>query len=95
MLITLWESAPWWQLVCPCACHFVECVVDWIWLPKDDTSLFVAGTAPGRAVLPPDWQFMAARIDFSRGSTAGTLGNRERCIRGGCPACGTLSWSKH
>ncbi len=64
MLIPFWKSAPWWQLVCPDACHFAECVVDWVWLPRDDPSLFVAGTAPGRAVLPPVWQFMAVRLDF-------------------------------
>ncbi len=78
MLIPLWESAPWWQLVSPDACHFAECVLNWVWLLRDDPSLFVAGTTPGRAVLPPDWQFMAVRLDFSRDSTAGTLGKRER-----------------
>ncbi len=94
MLIPLWESAPWWQLVCPDAAHFAECVVDWVWLHRDDLALFVAGTTPGRAVLTPDWQFMAVRTDFSGGTSAGTLGKRERCIRGGCPACGSLSWRR-
>ena len=48
------ESAPWWQLVCPDTVHFANNAVDWVWLPTDDSSLFVAGTAPGRVVLPPD-----------------------------------------
>ena len=64
MLIPLWESAPWWQLVCPDDAHFAECVVDWVWLPMDDLALFVAGTTPGRAALPLVWQFMAVMIDF-------------------------------
>ena len=94
MLIPLWESTPWWQLACPDAAHFAECVVDWVWLPRSDPALFVAGTAPGRAVLPPDWKFMAVRIDFLGGNSTDTLGKRERCNRGGCPACGNLSWSR-
>ena len=49
------------------AAHFADCVVDWVWLPKDDPALFVAGTTPGRAVLPPVWQFTAVRIDFLGG----------------------------
>ena len=73
--------------MCPDACHFVECVVDLVWLPKDDSSLFVADTTPRRAVLPPDWPFMAVSLDFSRESTAITLGKRERCISGGCSVC--------
>ena len=71
--------------MCPDACHFAECVVGWVWLPMDDPSLFLAGTTPGRAVLPPDWKFMAARLDFRGGTTVGAIGKRERCIRGGCP----------
>ncbi len=94
MPIPLWESAPWWQLVCPDAAHLAECVVDRVGLPRDDPALFVAGTAPGRVVLPPDRQFMAVMIVFSGGTLAGTLGKRERCIRGGCSACGNLSWSR-
>ena len=54
MMIPIWESAPWWHLVFPDANHFVDCVVDWFLLPRGDPSLFVAGTAPSRDVLPPD-----------------------------------------
>ena len=46
MLIPLWESAPWWHLVCPDTNNFSKYVVDWVWLPRDDQTLFVAGNAP-------------------------------------------------
>ena len=94
MLIPLWESAPWWQLICPDIGHFADNVVDWVWLPRDDSSLFVAGTAPGRAVLPPDWLVMAVRVDFKEPRSAPFLNKRDRCIRGGCPDCGSLSWHR-
>ena len=85
MLIPLWESAPWWQLICPDTNHFADIVVDWVWLPMDDSSLFMAGTALGRAVLPRDWPVMAVRVDFTEPRSAPFLGKRDRCIRGGAP----------
>ena len=81
MLIPLLESAPWWQLVCPYTDHFADNVVDWVWLPINDSSLFVAGTAPRRAVLPPDWPVMAVRVDFTEPRFAPFLNKRDRCIR--------------
>ena len=54
MLIPFWESAPWWQLVCPDTNYFCNNVVDLAWLPRDDPTLFETGTAPGRSVLPPN-----------------------------------------
>ena len=85
MLVPQWESATWWGLIVPDAAHFSEEVVDWTWLPKGDPSLFVPGGAPGgREVLPPDWQIMAVRFDFSPGGDLRRIPLRDRCIRGGC-----------
>jgi hypothetical protein len=94
MLIPLWESAPWWHLVCPDVSHLFDRVVDWLPLPKGDPSLFVAGTAPGRAVLPPDWPILTDRLDFSGTRSSTPLSKRERCFRGGCSACGKRSWHR-
>ncbi len=96
MLIPLWDSAPWWQLVCPDTNHFSEFVLDWVALPRGDPSLFVAGTAPGRSVPSPDWPTMAVRVDFreARLSSAPLLNKSERCIRGGCSDCGSRSWRR-
>ena len=54
MVIPLWESAKWWRLVVPDVAHFVEAVVDMVWLPMSGHDLFVPGTTPGRAIEPPD-----------------------------------------
>ncbi len=54
MLIPLWKSAPRWQLVCPDTNHFSNNMDDWVWLPRDDPTLFEAGIAPERSVLPHD-----------------------------------------
>ncbi len=69
--------------------HFADNVVDWVWLPRDDPSLFVAGTAPGRAVLPPDWPVMAVRVDFTETRSPILLNKRERCIRGAAEVAAT------
>ena len=95
MLIPLWESAPWWQLVCPNTNHFSNNVVDWVWLPSDDLSLLVAVTAPRRAVLLHDWPVMAVRVDFMETRSSPLLSKRERCIREGFPDYGCLSWHRH
>ena len=94
MLIPLWESAPWWHLVCPDASHLSDCVVDWLPLPRGDPSVFVAGTAPGRAILPPDWQIWAVRLDFSGTQSSPVLTRRDRCFRGGCSSCNSRSWHR-
>ena len=96
MLIPLWDSAPWWQLVCPDTNHFSEFVVDWVALPRGDPSLFVAGSAPGRSVLPPDRPTMAVRVDFREAqfSSVPLLHKRERCVRGGSSVCGSRSWRR-
>jgi len=55
MLVTLWECVTWWGLAVPDAAHFSEEVVDWVWLPRGNPSLFIPGGAPGgRNILPPD-----------------------------------------
>ena len=94
MLIPIWESAPWGHLVCPDASHFADCVVDWFSLPRGDPSLFVAGTAPGRTVLPPVWPILADRLDISGFESSPSLFKRDSCFRGGCPACGSRSWHR-
>ncbi len=56
----LWTSATWGHLIAPNALHLSEFVVDWIWLPWNDHSLFVEVAAPnGRATSPPSWRIMA------------------------------------
>ena len=91
MLIPLWDSAPWWQLMCPDTNHFSDNVVDWVWLPRDDLTLFEAGIAPGRSVLPPDGTTMAVRVEFTEPMSYPLLSKRNRCVRGGCPGCDSSS----
>ena len=56
LLVPLWESATWWTLLVPNANHFAKAVVDWVWLPMMEPTLFVPGVGPtGREVTPPDW----------------------------------------
>ncbi len=86
MLIPLRESATWWRLVVPDAAHFVEAVVDWVWLPRSDPDLFIPGTAPGRAIEPPDWPIMAVRIDFLASGDQRRIPLRDRCVHVGCSA---------
>jgi hypothetical protein len=75
----------------PDAIYFTEAVVDWVWLPKMEPTLFVPGVGPnGRDVTPPDWPFMAVRVDFSDGATLRRIPLRERWVRGGCDACRSL-----
>jgi hypothetical protein len=94
MLIPAWESATWWRLLVPDGVHFAEAVVDWVWLPRSDPDLFVPGTAPGRTIEPPDWPVMAVRIDFSAGGDRRRIPLRDRCLRGGCSACGSRTWHR-
>jgi hypothetical protein len=94
MLIPAWESATWWRLLVPDGVHFAEAVVDWVWLPRSDPDLFVPGTAPGRTIEPPDWPVMAVRIDFSAGGDRRRIPLRNRCLRGGCSACGSRTWHR-
>ena len=55
MLVRLWRPATWWGLVAPDGAHFSKKVVNWVWLPRDDPSLFVMGSAPGgRDIVPPN-----------------------------------------
>ena len=81
-MIPLLKSAPGWQLICPDTNHVADNVVDWMWLPRDDPSLFVAGIAPGRAVLPPDWPVMAVRVDFTESRSSSARGS---VASGGAP----------
>jgi hypothetical protein len=80
MIIPLWESAPWWQLVCPNTEHFSNNVVDWVWLPRNDPTLFEAGTDPGWSILPPDWPTMTDRVDFAEPRSSPLLNKRSRCV---------------
>ncbi len=54
-----------------------------MWLPRDNPSLFVAGTTPDTSVLPPEWHIVADRVDFRELRASPLLTKRERCIRGG------------
>ena len=65
MFIPVWESATCWHLVAPDMVHLYDEVIDWVWLPRADPAFFIHGAAPGRQFVPPDWQVMAVRLDFS------------------------------
>ena len=45
IIVPLWTSATWWHLIAPDAFHLPEYVIDWVWLPRNDPSLFVKGVA--------------------------------------------------
>jgi hypothetical protein len=69
LLVPMWESATWWTLMMPCAIHFDEAVVDWVWLPRTEPSLFMPGIGSGgRDIVPPCWPIMAVRVDFLAGA---------------------------
>jgi hypothetical protein len=56
IIVPLWTSATWWHLIAPDAFHLSEYVIDWVWLPRNDASLFVKGVAQnGWDVSPPNW----------------------------------------
>ena len=52
LLVPLWESATWWTLLVPDAIHFVEAVVDWVWLPKMEPTFLCRGSARPEGTLP-------------------------------------------
>ncbi len=45
IIVPLWTSATWWHLIALDAFHLFEYVIDWVWLPRNDPSLFVKGVA--------------------------------------------------
>jgi hypothetical protein len=96
IIAPLWTSSIWWHLIVPDAIYLSNHVVDWMWLPRNDASLFVPGQTPGgRVVFPPDWQVMAFRVDFSSNQPACVLSKRERCIHEGCYACASNTWKRN
>jgi hypothetical protein len=95
IIVPLWTSATWWHLIAPDAFHLSEFVVDWVWLPRNDSSLFVQGKAQnGRTIDPPNWQLMALRVDFSSNNSFVKLSKRDRCIKEGCRSCSSNSWKR-
>ena len=95
VLVPLWQSATWWGLLAPDGAHFSDEVVDWVWLPRGDSSLFVPGSGPGgKDVVPPDWPVMAVRVDFSAGGDLRRIPLRDRCVHGGCVACRSSTWHR-
>ena len=56
LVVPLWTSATLWQSIALDAKHFSKFVIDWMWLPMKDSSLFVSGqAASGRLISPPSW----------------------------------------
>ena len=95
LLVPLWESANWWTLFVPDAIHFAEAVVNWVWLPKIEPTLFVPGVGPTeRDVTPLAWPTMAVRVDFSAGATLCRLPLRDIYVCGGCDVCRSLKWHR-
>jgi hypothetical protein len=94
LIVPYWTSATWWHLVAPDAMHLSNSIVDWLWLPRNDSSLFVQGTSSvGNPISPPNWEIMAIRVDFSS-SNSFKLSKRDRCIQEGCRACSSHSWTR-
>ena len=95
LVAPFWQSATWWRLLAPDASHLSEFVVDWVWLPREDPSLFLPGAGSGnsRPVAPPNWHVLAVRLDFSpqRGPP---LSRRDRCLHEGCRSCASRSWHR-
>ncbi len=89
LLVPNGESSNWWHLVVPDGPHLSEYVVDRVWLPRDDPSLFIGGETPGRMILSPNGPLMAVRVDFSQGEghSRRILSKRDRCLQGGGKAC--------
>jgi hypothetical protein len=95
VIVPLWESSTWWGLVVPDSVHLADEVVDWVWLDRSDPDLFVHGSAPGgRAVVPPDWPLLAVRVDFSEAGANRRISLRDRCLKGGCGVCRSISWHR-
>ena len=95
MIVPLWESSIWWGMVVPDSLHLDYEVVDWVWLVCSDPDLFVPGSAPGgRAVVPPDWPLLAVRVDFSEAGANRRISLRDRCLKGGCGVCRSISWHR-
>ncbi len=93
--VPLWDSATSWTLLVPDVINFAEAVVDWVWLPMMEPTLFVPGVGPTeRDVTPPDWAIMEVRVDFSAGAALRQISLRDRCVRGGCDACRSLKWHR-
>jgi hypothetical protein len=95
IIVPLWTSATWCHLIAPDVFHLSEFVVDWVWLPRNDPSLFVQGVAQnGRAINPPSWQIMALRVDFSSNNSFVKLSKWDNCIQEGCRSCSSNSWKR-
>ncbi len=96
VLFSLWESATWrGGLVMPDGAHFSEEVVDWVWLPRNDPSLFVPSATPGgKDIVPSDRLDKAVHIDFVTGGDLKRIPLRDRCVHGGCSTCRCLTWHR-
>ena len=95
LIVPFWTSATLEHLIAPDAKHFSELVIDCMWLPMNDSSLFVSGkTASGCIISPPNWQTTALRVDFSSSQPNRVLSKRDRCIQEGCYACGRNNWRR-
>jgi hypothetical protein len=67
-IVPLWQTFTWWGLFVPYGLHFVEEVVDRVWLPIWEHSIFVPGSSPGGTdVVAPNWPMLTVRVDFSAG----------------------------
>jgi len=74
------------------AAHLANEVVDWMWLDMTDPDFFVLGSAlGGRAVVPPDWPLLTVRVDFTEAGTCRRIFLCDRCHKGGCGACRSIS----
>jgi hypothetical protein len=95
IIAPLWTSATWWHLIAPDAIQLSKFVIDWMWLPMNDRSLFVPGKTPGgRVISPPDWQVMALRVDLSSNQPDFVLSKHDRCIQEGWYACASNTWRR-
>ena len=96
IIVPFWDFSTWWRLVVPDSVHLANEVVDWVWLDRSDPDLFVPGSAPsGRAVVPPDLQLLAVQVDFSEAGAHRRIPLCDPCLKGGCGACRSRSWTRY
>ena len=57
LILPVWWSAPWWHLLAPDSTHLADYVVDWLWLPRHDSGLFIPSQDARSPVQgrPPAW----------------------------------------
>jgi hypothetical protein len=96
VLVPMWQSSAWWGIFTPDGVYFIEEVVDWVWLPKGEHSLFFTGSDPSsKDVVPPIWPVLAVRVCFSADGDRRRIPLRDYVFKEVvCAACRSHSWHR-